>query len=137
MGITSSSLIMEQRKSSCGTKQRTARIPHHAIGTPHQLFPQTRSRKKVLLTQTPTHHIIKHRSKPKTHTPLPTCRDKLQKPPLPCPYSLEEEKSNSLTITQAIGQSLRSSCFNASFFSQQNWIGTKLIWTKFLWSSHT
>ena len=60
MGITSSPLKTEQKKSSFGMKQRTAGIPYHATGILNQPFPLTWSQKKVLPIQTPTHHIIKH-----------------------------------------------------------------------------
>ena len=134
-GITISHQITEQRKSSFGTKHRTTGIPYHAKRTPNQPFPLTWSQKKLLLIQTPTHHIIKHQFKPETHTPSPTCQDKPQAPPPPRLHNPEEGKSNSQTITQAIGQNLRNSFFSA-FFSQQNLTGTKPIWTKFPQSSH-
>ena len=112
-GIITSPLITEQKKNLFGTKHRTTGIPHRNTGTLNQPFPLTRSWKKPLPTQTLTYYIIKHQSKPETHTPSPICRNKLQAPPLPHPNNQEGERSNSLTITQAIGQNHRSSSSNA------------------------
>ena len=119
-GIIISHSKTEPKKSSFGTKHRTAGIPHYLIGTLHQPFPPTRSWKKILPIQAPTHHISKHRSKPETHTPSPTCRDKPQAPPFPHPNNPEEGRSDSLTITQATERNHRNSSSNVSFSSQQN-----------------
>ena len=135
-GIITSHTKTEPKKSSSGMKHRTAGIPHYLIGTLHQPFPRTRSWKKTLPIQALTHHISKHRSKPETHTPSPTCRDKPQALPPPYQNKPEEGKSDSPTITQAIEQNRRSSFSNASFSSQQNQTDTKTIQTKSLWSSH-
>ena len=135
-GASTSHSITEPKKSSFGTKHRTAGIPHYLIGTLHQPFPLTRSRKKILPIQALTHHISKHRSKPKTHTPSPTCWDKLQAPLFLHLNKLEEGKSDFPTITWAIEQNHRSSFSNASFSSQQNRTDIKTIQTKSLWSSH-